>query len=51
MFISTKIWPRLPIIMGRRGLKVVGFATTYAISVYHSWRGILDTTLCDEVCQ
>jgi hypothetical protein len=36
---------------------VVGFTTTYAISVYHhqsceleshSWRGVLDTTLCDQ---
>ena len=35
---------------------VVGFTTTYAISVYlhyrcelesRSWRGVLDTTLCD----
>jgi hypothetical protein len=39
---------------------VVGFTTTYAISVYHhyrcvfesrSWQGVLDTTLCDKVCQ
>ena len=39
---------------------VVGFRTTYAISAYHhkncdlksrSWRGVLDTTLCDKVCQ
>ena len=39
---------------------VVGFITTYAITAYHhyhcafksfSWRGILDTTLCDTVCQ
>ena len=39
---------------------VVGFTTTYAISSYHhssceseprSWRGVLDTTLCDKVCQ
>jgi hypothetical protein len=38
---------------------VVGFTTTYGISVYHhqscefescSWRGVLDTTLCDKVC-
>ena len=49
---------------GRRGrdLMVVEFITTYAISAYHhdlwhcefepcSWRGILDTTLCDNVCQ
>ena len=34
-----------------------GFTTTYAISVYHhcvvrescSWRGVLDTTLCDSL--
>ena len=39
---------------------VVGFTITYAISAYHhkscefesrSWRGVLDATLCDEVCQ
>ena len=40
---------------------VVGFITTYAIGAYHqyrcefeprcSWRGVLDTTLCDKVCQ
>jgi hypothetical protein len=39
---------------------VVGFTTTYAISAYHykscefeshSWQGVLDTTLCDKVCQ
>jgi hypothetical protein len=38
----------------------VGFTTTYAISSYHhqscefepwSWWGVLDTTLCDKVCQ
>ena len=38
---------------------VVEFTTTYAISAYHhlscewepcSWRGVLDTTLCDQVC-
>ena len=42
------------------GCMVVGFTTTYAISAYHhwrcelescSWRGVLDTTVCDEVCQ
>jgi len=47
---------------GRRGCDrmVVGFTTTCAISAYHhyscefeprSWRGVLDTTLCDKVCQ
>ena len=39
---------------------VVGFTTTYAISAYHhlncefeshSWLVVLDTTLCDKVCQ
>jgi hypothetical protein len=39
---------------------VVGFSTNYAISAYHpsscefeprSWRGVLDITLCDKVCQ
>jgi len=39
---------------------VVGFTTTCSISAYHhlccefescSWRGVLDTTLCDKVCQ
>ena len=44
------------------GTYVVGFTTTYAISAYqyhhwscefepHSWRGILNTTLCNKVCQ
>jgi hypothetical protein len=42
---------------GRRGRIVVGFTTTCAISAYHhesrefeprSWRGVLDTTLCDK---
>ena len=48
--------------MGRRGHYriMVGFIATCAISVYHqyccefkihSWRGVLDTTLCDKVCQ
>jgi len=36
---------------------VVGFITTCAISAYRcmlesgSWRGVFDTTLCDQVCQ
>jgi len=39
---------------------VVGLTTNYAISAYHhlsydfepsSWRGVLDATLCDKVCQ
>ena len=46
--------------MGGRDRMVVGLATTYAISFYHhlrcefeshSWRAVLDTTLCDKVCQ
>ena len=47
---------------GRRGRDriIVGFTTTCAISAYHhfncefdlcSWPGVLDTTLCDKVCQ
>ena len=47
---------------GRRGrdCMVVGITTTSAISANHhqscefeprSWRGVLDTTLCDKVCQ
>jgi hypothetical protein len=51
-----------PLYMGRydRDRVVVGFTTTYAIGAYHhqqyefesrSWRGVLDTTLCDKVCQ
>ena len=39
-------------VRGSDGL-VVGFITTYAISDFesHSWRGVLNTTLCDKVCQ
>ena len=45
---------------GGRNRMVVGFTTTYAISAYYQWccefevrsgRGVLDTTLCDKVCQ
>jgi len=47
---------------GRHGRDrmVVGCTPTYAISAYHhlscdfesrSWRGLLDTALCDKVCQ
>ena len=32
-----------------RDRMIVGFTTTCAY--YRSWRGILDTTLCDHVCQ
>ena len=44
---------------GRDGIvHVVGFTMTYASSAYHSkrceseshsWRGVLDTTLCDKI--
>jgi hypothetical protein len=48
--------------LGRRGRDrmVFGFTTTHAISDYHqqsyefepcSWRGVLETTLGDKVCQ
>ena len=30
---------------------IVGFTTTYAISAYMLRRGVLDTTLCDNVRQ
>ena len=47
---------------GHRGrdCMVVGFTTTCAINDYHhyrseyescAWRSVLDTTLCDKVCQ
>ena len=45
---------------GGHDLMVVGFTTTCVISAYHllscefepsSWRGVLDTTLCDKVCK
>jgi len=45
---------------GRRGrdFMVIGSTTTYVTNGYgscefepHSWRGVLDTTLCDKVCQ
>jgi len=55
--ISFLLWKR-----GRcsRNHMVVGFTITCAISAYHhkhwefepcSWRCVLDTTLCDKVCQ
>jgi hypothetical protein len=45
---------------GSHDRMVDGFTTTNVISAYHhwscefdsrSWRGVLDTTLCDKVCQ
>ena len=47
---------------GRRGRDrmIVGFTTTCAINACHhqrcafgprSWRGVIDTTLCDQICQ
>ena len=55
MYICVSLW-------GCRGRDrtVGGFTTTCAISAYrhqhcefepHSWQGVLDTTLCDKVCQ
>ena len=43
----------LNICWGRRGRDrmVVGFTTTCAIIVVSSWRGVLDTILCDKVYQ
>ena len=32
-------------------LSIVGFTTTYTLWVRIGWRGVLDTTLCDKVCQ
>ena len=46
--------------MGAVMVVIVWFITTYAIGAYHplrcefeprSWRGVLDTTLYDKVCQ
>ena len=43
-----------------RMVYVIGLTTTCAIGAYrhlsrefepHSWRGVLDTTSCDKVCQ
>jgi hypothetical protein len=36
---------------GNRDRIVIGFKTTYAISASHHYRSVLDTTLCDKVCQ
>jgi len=50
----------IPRVHRDRDRMVVEFTTTYAISAYHhlscefesrSWRGVLDTTLYDKVCQ
>ena len=47
-------------VKGRRGRIAVGFTITCGISVHHHWRcefeprlwrGVLDTTLCDKICQ
>ena len=46
--------------MSRRGRMVVEYTTICAIVAYHylscefephSWRGVLEKTLCDKVCQ
>ena len=58
LHVSMKSVPIL--YQGHRDRMVVGFATTCAIGAYHhlscefksfSWRGVLDPTLCDKVCQ
>jgi hypothetical protein len=49
-------------VRGRRGRNrvVISFTNTRAISAYHNYscdfehrslRGVLDTTLCDEICR
>jgi gentisate 1,2-dioxygenase len=47
-------------VLGYRDYMVVGFTTTYTISAHHhkncefescSWQDVLNTTLCDQVCQ
>ena len=47
-----KYLSKMGAVRGSDGL-VVGFITTYANSDFesHSWRGVLNTTLCDKVCQ
>ena len=54
MLIAYHIKPR-----SRYDRMIVEITTTCAISAYHhyrcdfqsrSWRGVLDTTLCDKVC-
>ena len=63
-FISTTWYVVIKFINNCRGRDRdrmgVGFTTTCPISAYHhwrcefeprSWRGVLDTTLCDQVCQ
>jgi hypothetical protein len=59
----SSFYPLSNLISGsRRGRDhmLVGFTITCAVSAYHhyscefeplSWGGVLDTTLCDKVCQ
>jgi len=58
---KSKEWT-YKIYWGRRARDrmVVGFTTTCLINAYHhlicrfeprSWRGVLDTTLCEKVCK
>ena len=56
MIKSESVFPRHIMVRRRRDRMVVGFTTTCAISTYcelkpRSWRGVLDTTFCDKVCQ
>jgi hypothetical protein len=59
-FNEHDIWSVLCVINHCRDRMVFVFMTTYAVSAYHhkscefeprSWRDVLDTTSCDEVCQ
>jgi hypothetical protein len=56
----NNVWMVFTIYGGAVVVVIVWFITTYAIGAYHplrcefeprSWRGVLDTTLYDKVCQ
>ena len=54
VFCSCDNFPMHIINKGRRSRNrmVIGFTSTYVISGQHrSWRGVLDISLCDQVCQ
>jgi len=60
MCLLMTLYLSIPRVHRDRDRMVVEFTTTYAISAYHhlscelesrSWRGVLDTTLYDKVCQ
>jgi hypothetical protein len=57
---KLRLWCLMPLSTIFQFCMAVGFTTTYAISAhhhkrcefeFHSWGGILNTTLCDKVCQ